>query len=870
MNREGTTDLRRGLTQVERARRLQQVGPNVLKTKGGRSPGIILLSQFGDILVLILLAATLVSAALGETDDAITILVIVILNAMLGFVQEYKAERSLEALQQMATLKARIICDSEVCEVDASTLVPGDVVVLQAGDKVPADMVLFSTDGLEIEESPLTGESVPVSKDGRGPEPECLAFKSCLVTRGQGRGVVSATGMETKMGRIAEMLQHVQHSPTPLQRRLARLGKLLVVVCVAISMVVCAAGLLRGEELYKMFMAGVSLAVAAIPEGLPAVVTLCLAIGLQRMLRHRAIVRKLPAVETLGCATVICSDKTGTLTENQMMVERGLVAGREIVVTGRGFDSRGEIMPVGPPPAELKLFLTAGAICNNARLVPGRGRRNQVVGDPTDGAMLVLAVKGGLDLKEAARRYEKVAEYPFDSQRKMMTVVMRDLYTGEFVTLTKGAPEVVAGLCRQAAWQGKVVEFSPGLKAQVAAAGNRWAERACRLLAVAWKHTPVQPPTQWYAEKGMVFGGLVAIQDPPRPEVAAAVQEALTAGIRPVMITGDHRATAVAIARQIGLPLTNEAVITGAMLDGMSDKELAGVIDGISVCARVYPEHKMRLVRAFKQQGHVVAMTGDGVNDAPAVKEADIGIAMGVAGTEVTKEAASLVLMDDNFATIVSAVREGRVIYDNIRKFIRFLLSCNAGEVFTVFLAMMVGFPLPLRAIQILYVNLVTDGLPALALSMEPASPDIMRRPPRPVSEHVLAGNMGGDIFLTGLTIGVLTLAVFAWVLARGGELDYARTMALSTLICIQLFLALSCRAEGGGKPPPLARNLWLAAALPTSFSMLLVVLYVPALQGVFSTIPLAGSDWVVVLAVSLLPLAGKKIITRAKKALDL
>lgn len=866
--KNNTIDPKRGLPRGERARRLDKVGPNVLDTKGGRPPGVLLLSQFGDILVLILLAATLVSAVLGETDDAITILIIVILNAILGFIQEYKAERSLQALQQMASPKARILCEGEICEVEARTLVPGDVVILQAGDKVPADMTLFSTDGMEIEESPLTGESEPVEKSEHGGETERQALRGCLVTRGKGRGIVAATGMNTRMGHIARMIQQARPAPTPLQRRLNRLGKLLVVLCVIISAVVTIAGLLRGEDLYKMFMAGVSLAVAAIPEGLPAVVTLCLAIGVQRMLRRQAIVRKLPAVETLGCATIICSDKTGTLTENQMMVERALVGGAEISATGRGFELQGEIVSATAPTAELKRFLTVGALCNAARLETVR-QRTKVVGDPTDGAMLVLAYKGGEESSQLHCRYEICAEYPFDSRRKMMTVVARDLTEGGYLTMVKGAPEVVISLCSQVAWQGEIVPISDGIKKQVWAVGSRWAQKACRLLAVAWKHTAAVPPTQIAAESSLTFSGLAAIKDPPRPEVAGAVAEALAAGIRPVMVTGDYRETAMAIARQVGLPLAEGSVLTGEELDCMSDRELARVVKQVSVCARVYPEHKLRLVKALKAQGNVVAMTGDGVNDAPAVKEADIGVAMGVAGTDVTKEAASLVLLDDNFATIVAAVREGRVIYDNIRKFIRFLLSCNAGEVFTVFLAMMVGFPLPLRAIQILYVNLVTDGLPALALSMEPAGRNIMRRPPRPVQENILAGNMGAEIFLIGLVIGVLTLAVFAWSLARGESLEYARTMAFSTLICIQLLLALSCRTEEG-EQPPLGSNMWLGCALAISYCLLLIVLYNPWLQGIFSTVALTASDWFLVLAVSVLPLVGKKIAHLVQKALDL
>lgn len=849
LTRELGTDARSGLSREERSRRQRLYGLNQLEHKKSSPPLLLFLSQFGDTMVLMLLAATLLSAFLREYADAITIMIIVILNAVMGFVQEYKAERSLEALQQLSAPKAQIISGGEVREVAAEELVPGDIVFLKAGDRVPADVRIFSSASLEVEESPLTGETVPVAKDEHGED--CFAYMGCLVTRGRSMGVVLATGMNTKMGRIADMIHQAEQPPTPLQQRLSRLGNVLVVLCLIICVFVIIAGVLRGEQLYNMFMAGVSLAVAAIPEGLPAVVTLCLAIGLQRMLKRRAIARKLPAVETLGSATVICSDKTGTLTENEMTAERIYTGGKILAVTGKGYSLQGEILGAGRFPGHLSWLLTVGAVCNGAHLKK-KGTRWEVMGDPTDGALLVLAAKQGLEKHRLLERLQVAREYPFDSKKKMMTTVVRDR-DGTYYSLVKGAPEVVLPLCRWVAAKDNSVPLTGEELQNINRISDEWAGGAYRLLAVAWRASPVAFTSQEQAESGLTFGGIIALNDPPRPEVPQAVGQCLQAGIRPVMITGDHKATAVAIARRIGLPSHPQGVVTGAELEQMEDRELERRIEAISIFARVYPEHKMRIVRTLKKLGHVVAMTGDGVNDAPAVKEANIGIAMGIAGTEVTKEAASLVLVDDNFATIVSAVEEGRVIYSNIRKFIRFLLACNTGEVFTMFFAMLLGFPLPLRAIQILWVNLVTDGLPALALSMEPAGPGIMQVPPRPKEESILARGLGTSIFSTGLSIGVLTLIVF--VIGNGrGSLDYARTMALATLITVQLVFALECRRDERGRAVSLTANPWIIAALLVSMGLLLAVLYIPALQAIFATVALSRGDWLIILGFSMLP----------------
>lgn len=843
------TDLGKGLSREERRRRLQK-GPNEL-VKSRSSPVLIFLNQFADTMVVMLLAATLVSAFLREYADALTIIIIVVLNAVLGFVQEFKAERSLEALRELAAPTAQIVTGGEVKMVSAAELVPGDIVFIRAGDRVPADLQIYNSTSLEVDESPFTGESLPAIKDERGEEP--FVYMGCLVTRGKSQGLVTATGMNTRMGLIAHLLDKAQQEPTPLQKRLSRLGNILVLACSIICLIVVAAGVFRGEPLAKMFMAGVSLAVAAIPEGLPAVVTLCLAFGLQRMLRRNAIARKLPAVETLGCTTVICSDKTGTLTQNRMTAEKGFTGGATYDITA---DKNGGPQGVHPNIAWL---LTAGAVCNGAILQLVNGGL-KVIGDPTDGAMLLAAHREGITAEKLQERYQVVKEFPFTSERKMMSVVARDLWTGRVYVFAKGAPEVILPLCQlvQGRWGEKPLAFCQRQHGQVDRISSRWAREAYRLLAVAWKEWEKIPERQEEAESQLTFSGLVALKDPPRPQAPEAIKRCLRAGIKPIMITGDHRETALAIAHRIGLPVGPGGVITGRELDALSPEELAARIPSLAVCARVYPEHKLRIVRALKLLGQVVAMTGDGVNDAPAVKEADIGIAMGIAGAEVTKEAASFVLVDDNFATIVAAVEEGRVIYGNIRKFIRFLLTCNTGEVFTMFFALILGFPLPLRAIQILWINLVTDGLPALALSLEPGGAGIMEQPPRSPSESIMARGLGADFFSFGLLIGILTVGVFVFSLVRVRVLSYAQTMALSTLISIQLLFALDCRQNEDGKTPGIRANPWLAGAIIISFGLLFLVLYWPTLRGVFGTVALSWRDWGIITAVSLLPLLAR------------
>lgn len=870
------SDSQQGLSKREAASRLERHGPNMLREGRKISPLAIFLSQFKDFMVLVLIAATLISGLLGEYADAVTIFAIVILNAILGFFQEFKAETAIRALKQMAAPEANVVRGGVEQSIPSKLLVPGDLVLLSAGDKVPADLRLLDSIQLEVEESALTGESIPVRKDSEAisgvSEPagiKNMVFMGTSVTRGRAKGIVIGTGMSTQMGEIAGLIQEVEDTVTPLQKRLDGVGKRLVALCLCICVCVVAAGVVQGIPPFRMFLAGVSLAVAAIPEGMPAIVTVALAIGVQKMMRRRALVRRLPAVETLGCTTIICSDKTGTLTKNEMTVKELWFEGKLVKVSGEGYRPNGDFT-IADRKLNLKsypdvaLLLKIGVLCNNSRLVRsgiavgGLFRREKagdnwnIKGDPTEGALLVAGAKAGIWRESIEERETRIFEIPFDSERKRMSVLYRrddDLYL-----YVKGAPDVVLEKCSHFQQDGKPIPFTPEGREEVLAQNRRMGKNAMRVLAVAYRKVP-GPATKVdeTMENDMVFVGLSGMIDPPRPEVKRAVQKCKTAGIRTVMITGDHPATAVAIGKEIGLLSSGNDVITGTDLDTLTDSQLLRRIDNCAVYARVSPKHKMRIVRLLKDKGHIVSMTGDGVNDAPAVKEADIGVSMGITGTDVTKEASDMILMDDNFATIVAAIEEGRIIYDNIRKFIRYLLGCNIGEVLTMFLAMLAGLPLPLMPIQILCVNLVTDGLPAIALGLERGEKDVMERPPRHPQESVFARGLGRKIIIRGIYIGVGTLTVFILGLTLGeGDLPTARTMALCTLICFQLFYVFECKSERF----PIWRiglfsNRYLLAAVFTSICMQLAVVYVPFMQYVFQTVPLNSFHWIIVLAVT-------------------
>jgi P-type Ca2+ transporter type 2C len=863
----------KGLSLREVNRRLGEVGKNILETKKGVHPVFLFLGQFKDFMVLVLLAATIVSALLGEIADAVTIMAILIVNAILGFIQEYRAERSIESLKSLTAPEARVLRDGMESRIPAADLVPGDIVLLDAGDRIPADIRWIKAVNVEVEESALTGESHPVQKriapltDELTPMADRvnMGYMGTVVVNGRGAGVVVATGMDTEMGIIAGMIQSVEEEETPLQKRLAQLGKYLVVISIGVCAVVVLTGIWRGEGFYKMFLAGVSLAVAAIPEGLPAIVTVALAVGVQRMVKRKAIVRKLPAVETLGCATVICSDKTGTLTQNEMTVRQIYTDRRMVSVTGQGYDPKGDFHG-GDPMKEkepLNAALKISALCNNSILtrkgvqVAGLFRSSSkespwgIEGDPTEGALLVAAAKAGIWRETLERKEERIGEVPFDSDRKRMSVIYKGKHGAK--AYVKGAPDMILRLCKGELTSEGVVELNDIRRRAIMRANDEMARKALRVLALAEKPLNDNELRDEKVEENLIFVGLVGMIDPPRASAAKAIQVCRRAGIKPVMITGDHRLTAEAVAHELGILRGNsEGILTGAELEQMTDEELAKEVMDISVYARVTPKDKLRIVRALKKNNQVVAMTGDGVNDAPAVKEADIGVSMGKTGTDVTKEASAMVLADDNFATIVAAVEEGRAIYDNIRKFIRYLLSCNIGEVLTMFLAALVGLPLPLLAIQILWVNLVTDGLPAMALGVDGMDKDIMNRPPRTPGESIFARGLARKIAIRGTMIGLGTLIVFIAGLFLGVNMLGARTMAFTTLVFSQLFHVFDCKSESRGIfEVGIFSNPYLVAAVAISTLMQLSVIYLPPLQVIFKTAPLVGWQWGLILLVA-------------------
>jgi len=843
-----------GLTSREAALRLRRYGANELPHARPRGLLRVFLAQFQDFMVLVLLGATGVSFAVGEVGDAVTILLIVVVNAILGAVQEFRAERSLEALKELTAPTARVRRDGEERRVPAAEIVPGDVLLLEAGDKPAADARLLGATELAAEESLLTGESVPVHKaadwvgDPRAPlsERKNMVFAGSTIVRGRGVGLVTATALGTAMGGIARLLSEQEAETTPLQHRLEGLGRVLVWLCLAIATVVVVTGVLRGEGVLRMFLAGVSLAVAAIPEGLPAIVTIALAIGVQRMLRRKALVRHLPAVETLGSATVICSDKTGTLTRNEMTVRRLLTPDADYRLTGDGYDLDGRVLTSagGPAGPEVRSALEAFALCQNAGLHQEH-RKTVAEGDPLEAALIVAAHKVGIDVPRLLRENARVLEVPFSSEAQRMTVVVRE--GANLWQVTKGAPEAVLRMCGEERRAGRTLPLTPERRRFWLDRTAGLGQESLRTLAVA-----VRQVTRPGEQQGLTFLGIAGLYDPPRAEVLEAVRRCRRAGIRTVMVTGDHPATAAAIAGELGILREGQTVVRGADVEGLDDQELRRVARSTAVYARVSPQFKLRLVETLSANGEIVAMTGDGLNDAPALRAADIGIAMGLAGCDVTKEAADMVLADDNFATIVAAVEEGRGIYDNVRKFVRYLLACNVGEVLVMFGAALAGLPLPLLPIQILWVNLATDGLPALALGLEPVEADALQRPPRDPGEGVFARRLGWKIASRGVLIGATTLGMFVGALALGAGLPLARTLTFATLVLSQLFHSFDCRSETRSiLEVGLASNPYLLLAVTTSVGLLLAAVYPPWAPATFSTVPLHLENWLAVVAVS-------------------
>ena len=883
-----------GLTSEEVTARQEKYGSNQLEEAPPTSFWAMLWEQFNNFVVILLVVASLISAGLGEWVEAIAILTIVILNAILGIFQERRAENALAALQQLAAPDAQVRRDGHRQMIPARELVQGDIVLLEAGNYIPADVRLIESINFRVEEAALTGESVPVQKDAElklsGDVPlgdrKNIAFMGTLASYGRARGVVISIGMDTQIGMIAEMLQAVQQEPTPLQRKLDQLGKTLGWAALAVSGLVFAMGALRGSDPLEMFLIAVSLAIAAVPEGLPAIVTISLALGMREMIKRNALIRRLSSVETLGSATIIGSDKTGTLTQNEMTVTRIWVDGHTVEVSGSGYTPRGEfsidgeVVDLHQYPAVLTT-LWIGALNNDAELETDETDKLEktfrMVGDPTEGAIVVAAAKADPRYKDLAEAYPREQEIPFDSERKRMTTLHEISAPAEadispftdnsrkrwHVVAVKGAPDMVLDLCTHYQQMGdEAAAMDTAQRERILAANEQLAADALRVIAVAYRLTEEMPTeiTSAELEQDLTFVGLLGMIDPPRPEVIEALKTARQAGLRTIMITGDYPKTAQAIAEAIGLLNEGNQVLTGHDLNQIDDAELERVLEHTDVFARVSPEHKVRIVRALRNQQHVVAMTGDGVNDAPALKQADIGVAMGITGTDVAKETADMVLTDDNFSSIVSAVEQGRVIYSNIRKFVYYLLSCNMAEIAVIFLATAAGLSSPLKPIQLLWLNLVTDGAPALALGTEPGDPDIMQQPPRPADEPIINRFMLKGIAVQTVAITTVTLTAYLLGLRLfppegGGFNAVAATMAFVTLSFSELLRAFTARSE---RLPLLQigvfKNKYMNMAVLSSVVLLLAVVYVPFLQPIFETTPLLWVHWQYVLPLLVVP----------------
>lgn len=856
-----------GLSSSEVSRRLEKYGPNELKEEKGVSPLKILAEQFTQFLIIILIVATTISLLLGEVADAVVIFAIVIASAVLGFIQEYRASRAVEALKKLVTTTVTVIRDGGEMRVRSSEVVPGDIVALWAGDKVTADARVLMSNSLMLNEAALTGESEPVEKDSPPLPIETglyarrnMVFAGTVVTYGRGNAVVTSTGMATEFGKIASMMQTVEVEQTPLEKRMTHLGHTLGVISFIVVGVVFALGLLRGHEMLAMFLWAVSLAVAAVPEALPAVVTGALAVGMQMMARRNAIVKRLPAVETLGSTSVICSDKTGTLTKGEMTVRELYLEGRIIKVTGVGYTPEGEFVD-GSPDKERPLLMAA-LLCNDARLVRSEGLW-RIEGDPTEGALIVLASKSGLVHEEIAAQHPRVGEIVFSSERKRMTTVHR-AGDGRLTAYMKGAPEVVLERCSGLLVGGRVLKMTEKERSSILEANESMAKQALRVLSLAYREIPVG--TEKFSEDlehDMIFIGLVGMIDPPREEAKTAVKLCAEAGIKTVMITGDNKYTAMAVARELGI-LDNDRVLTGGELEKMSGEEFDKIVEEVSVYARTSPADKMRIVKALKKKGHIVAVTGDGVNDAPALKASDIGVAMGITGTEATKEAADMILLDDNFATLVSAVERGRIIYTNIKKFLAYLLSSNVGELLLLLSAGLLGLPFPLITIQILWINLVTDGLPAIALGVDPPEPDTMKHPPRRPDESVFTPYVKNIILTVSILMTVTLIPLFYLYdpTFEDSGLLKARTVVFTSIVMFEMFNAFNCRSERHSilYVGPF-KNPYLLVAVASSILLQLAVIYLPTLQPYFGTVPLDLTDWLAIIAVSATGLIGVEAV---------
>jgi Ca2+-transporting ATPase len=850
-----------GLTQAEAAERLQKYGPNEIQAAKRISAWQILLEQFKNILILILLGATILSLFLGHGVESIVIAVIVLFAVFLGFFQEYRAERAIEALREMAAPTASVLRDGEEIKIPARELVPGDVVLLHTGDRIPADGRLLDAINLQIEEAALTGESVPVEKQtdalpdvdlGVG-DRKNMVYAGTAATYGRGKALVVATGMNTEFGKIAQLLQTVETSRTPLQQNLDKVGTALARAAFVVVALIVAVGLLRDQPFVEMLIFGIALAVAVVPEALPAVVTISLAIGVQKMVKRNALIRRLPAVETLGSTSIICSDKTGTLTKDEMTARKLYAAGELFSVSGAGYVPVGEFSQNGKKlshlPDGLRQMLTAAVLASDTTLIRGEDHGSStdwdIKGDPTEGAFVVAAAKAGLQKESLDAEYPRINEIPFTSESKRMTTLHQT--DGGVVAYAKGAPEIILDDCKLQLTPDGLKPMDDRAREQILKAAADMAKDALRVLAVASK----PDVTLETAQTDMTFLGLAGMIDPPRDEVKGAIEICEEAGIRPVMITGDHPITARAVAGELGLLKTGR-VVTGAELEAMSDEQFKKEVETIDVYARVSPAHKLRVVTALQANEHIVAMTGDGVNDAPALKKADIGIAMGITGTDVTKEAAAMTLTDDNFASIVAAVEEGRGVFGNIKKYLMYLLSSNIGEIGLMAGSTLLGLPLPLTAVQILYVNLATDGLPALALAVDPAEKDLMKRKPRNQKSGIFTRPVVALMLAGGIWSTIVNLGLFIWALNSGRSQEEAMTMTFVSLVLIQFFKAYNFRSDRNSVFDKPFANKWLNRAIVWEVILLLVIVYLPSLHEAFSTFSLTLEDWLIVLALAL------------------
>jgi Ca2+-transporting ATPase len=875
------SDLRSGLLGAEASARLESFGANEIRRAARPSPWQLFARQFASVVIWILIAAAVVSAILGERLDAAAILTIVVLNAVVGFFQEYRAEQSVAALSRLTAPNARVIRDGAIRVIPGAAVVPGDVVVLEAGDLVAGDGRLIEASALAADEASLTGESEPVAKSAGQCAPEVLmadrtnmVFMGTSVVRGTGRALVVATGMETEFGRIAQLLEGAASDETPLQKRLDKVARQLLWACLGVVLVVFALGIVRGEPAFEMFLSAVSLAVAAIPEGLPAVVTVALALGVSRMAARSALVRRLHSVETLGCAQVICTDKTGTLTAGQMTARRLVTSAEILTVTGEGYRREGGIFTDGDERTVsndplLRQLLVAAAACNDAHIEP-KGEGFSIIGDPTEGALLVLAAKGGLALGGIDDRMPRLQNIPFSSERKRMAVIRR-LPEGNRA-FVKGAPETILQLSTQVSTTQGVRELTDSIRASISEAAALMAGEALRVIACAERGIDAQdaagiPLDPDQVESQLTFLGLIGMQDPPRAEALPAVRKCRRAGIRTVMITGDHPDTARAIARQLEILGPADEVVSGSELERMSDSELAERVPAISVYARVTAEHKLRIIRAWKSREVTVAMTGDGVNDAPALKDAAIGVAMGTTGTEVAKEAADVIVADDNFASIVAAVEEGRGIYDNIAKTLTYLMGGNAGELLTVFVGTLLGWPLPLLPTQLLWINLVTDGLPALALATDPIDVDVLSRPPRDPKAHIIDMEFILMTMFTGLLTAAVALTAFGYEFHAGQGVRQARSAAFFVLVTEELLRSFNARST--------VRTIWqvgilsnarLFAIVVVSFGLQLIISQTPLLEAVFETEPVSAARCLSWVALGIIPLAILQTVKAARQ----